>query len=168
MDDDVTQRPVPGWSRQLGLSAVGPAPASEGDPGVDRVLIMDRIHRYAWGYDERDLDGLGECFTEDATWEGWVMGTGHVGPFTGRDAIRRFMADFWPQQQDQRRHIFTNVLIDDYTGTTATAHAYLLLMSSQDAATTPVTVGPYRLDLVKDDDGVWRLAHLRGGWDSPF
>lgn len=166
--DDAIQKPVPGWSRELGLSTVGSAPASDGDPGIDRVLIMDRIFRYAWGFDERNLEGLGECFTVDGIWEGWVMGTEHVGPFNGRAAIQGFMGDFWPHQVDQRRHVFTNVIVDDYTGTAAQAHAYLLLMSSMHESTSPVTVGPYRFDLVKDDTGVWRISHLRGGWDSPF
>lgn len=165
---DNKQKPAPGWSRLLGLSTVGAGSASSGDPAGDRVLIMDRIYRYAWGFDERNVDGLGECFTEDGIWEGWVMGIEHVGPFTGRDAIKGFMSEFWPNQRDQRRHVFTNVIIDDYTGTTAQAHAYLLLMSSMDSATLPVTVGPYRFDVVKDHDDVWRLSHLRGGWDSPF
>lgn len=166
--DQAEQRPVPGWSRARGLSKVGAGPQSDGDAAMDRVLIMDRIFRYAWGFDERNIEGIGECFTEDGIWEGWVMGTEHVGPFNGRGAIQGFMGEFWPNQQDQRRHVFTNVIIDDYTGSSAQAHAYLLLMSSMDAETRPVTVGPYRFDLVKDDDRVWRLSHLRGGWDSPF
>jgi hypothetical protein len=169
VDIDVTAHPIPGWSRTLGLSKVGPAPANPlGDPGVDRVLIMDRIARYAWGFDERDLDGLGECFTDDGVWEGWIEGTEHVGPFVGRDAIRRFMGDFFPLQADQRRHLFTNIVIDDVTASSATAHAYLLLIGSTGGQSVPVTVGPYRFDLVKDDGAVWRLSHLRGGWDSPF
>lgn len=169
MNDDVTSHPVPGWSRTLGLSNVGPAPANPGsDPGVDRVLIMDRIFRYAWSFDERNLEGIGECFTENGVWEGWIEGTEHVGPFNGRAAIMQFMGDFFPHQVDQRRHVFSNILIDDLTATSAQAHAYLLLMGSTAGDTVPVTVGPYRFDLIKDDGGVWRLTHLRGGWDSPF
>lgn len=164
----IEHQPVPGWSRAQGLSTVGPAPASSGGEAVDRALIADRIYRYAWGFDERNIDGIGECFTEDGIWEGWVMGTQHVGPFNGRAAIQGFMAEFWPNQVDQRRHVFTNIIVDAYTGVTAQAHAYLLLMSSMEAETTPVTVGPYRFDLNKDATGVWRLTHLRGGWDSPF
>lgn len=169
MDDAVTSRPVPGWSRSMGHSRVGPGPvAPERDPALDRILVMDRVFRYAWGFDERNLDGIAECFTEDGIWEGWIEGTQQVGPFNGRTAIRQFMGDFFPNQVDQRRHVFTNILIDDYTGTSATAHTYLLLMGSTQGESVPVTVGPYRFDVVKEDDGVWRLSHLRGGWDSPF
>ena len=78
----IEHQPVPGWSRAQGLSTVGPAPASSGGEAVDRALIADRIYRYAWGFDERNIDGIGECFTEDGIWEGWVMGTQHVGPST--------------------------------------------------------------------------------------
>ncbi len=167
--DEMTQRPVPGWSRLMGLSRVGPGPTNpDGDAAIDRLLITDRVYRYAWGFDERNLEGIGECFTEGGIWEGWVEGTAHVGPFNGRAAIEKFMGDFFPKQKDQRRHVFTNILIDDYTGTSATVHAYLLLMGSTQGDSVPVTVGPYRLDIVKEQDGAWRIAQLRGGWDSPF
>ena len=95
------------------------------------------------------------------------MGEISVGPFEGRAAIVQWLADFWPRQFDQRRHLFTNVVIDDLTASTATAHAYLLLIRSENATMTPVTAGPYRLLMAKET-GVWRIARLIGGFDVPF
>lgn len=157
-----------GWSRRLGLSQVGSAPQSTGDLAVDRSLVIDRIHRYGWAVDERDADGVADCFTEHAVWEGWQRGDSHTAPVTGRNAIAEFMRDLWLPQHQQRRHIFTNEVVDDVDRGTARAHAYLVLLSSDAELTALITTGPYRFELERSSDDVWRIAHLIGGWDSPF
>jgi SnoaL-like domain len=134
---------------------------------IDRALIAERVFRYGWAYDERNPELLGDCFTEDGVWEGSVMGLEIVGPFEGRSAIIDFLASFWDFQRDQRRHIFSNVIIDELTDSKAVAHAYLLLTASSESTMTPVTTGPYRFELAKQDDS-WRLTLLSGGFDAPF
>jgi ketosteroid isomerase-like protein len=142
---------------------------ADSDPqrAADRVMIAERVHRYGWGYDERDRGLLADCFTADGVWEGSVMGAEQVGPFEGRDAVVAFLTEFWTVQTDQRRHIFTNVVVDDLTGDAAVAHAYLLLTASSDATMTPVTNGPYRL-IMRKEQGIWRIARLVAGFDAPF
>jgi hypothetical protein len=145
--------------------------AQQADEGparaADRVMIAERVHRYGWGYDERDRELLADCFTEDGVWEGSVMGGEAVGPFTGRDAVVEFLVGFWAIQTDQRRHIFTNVVVDELGPSEAVAHAYLLLTASTGGAMQPVTNGPYRLHLRKES-GNWRIARLVAGFDAPF
>jgi hypothetical protein len=85
----------------------------------------------------------------------------------GREAIVEFLTEFWNQQTDQRRHIFTNVIVDELTGETATVHAYLLLTAASGETMAPQTTGPYRLDLVKHGDS-WRLQRMVAGFDAPF
>lgn len=133
---------------------------------LDRLLVTECIYRYGWAYDERNSDILGGCFAGNAIWEGSTMGVETVGPFRGRDAIMDYLRGFWNRQEDQRRHMFTNVIINDLSEMQATAYAYLLLVSSRDELLTPVTAGPYQLTLRKEDD-VWRISHLLGGWDTP-
>ena len=160
--------PEPGWSAREGHSQLQPvAIDATSSSAIDRLLITERIYRYGWCFDERNPELLGDCFTADGVWEGRIMGEVSVGPFEGRSTIVQWLAAFWPQQFDQRRHMFTNVMIDDLTATTATAHAYLLLTKSAEATLIPVTVGPYRLLMAKDS-GVWRIARLIGGFDVPF
>ena len=158
----------PGWATKAGLMQVKP-PAADDDPrrATDRLMIAECIHRYGWGYDERDPDLLAACFTTDAIWEGSLMGAERVGPFQGTEAILGFLGEFWTVQKDQRRHIFTNVVVDDLTDDRAVAHAYLLLTSSADAVMTPVLNGPYRL-VMRKQQGVWRIAHLVGAFDAPY
>jgi hypothetical protein len=133
----------------------------------DRAEIVERIYRYGWGYDERDRELLSDCFIEEAVWEGNLMGTTPMGPFNGRDAIVAFLMEFWEVQVDQRRHIFTNVILQDLTATEATAHGYLLLTAAGDETMTPVTTGPYRFELVRQDDS-WRIRRLVAGFDAPI
>lgn len=164
----MTTHPEPGWARSIGHSRVQPQPADD-DPqrAADRVMVAERVHRYGWGYDERDRELLAECFTEDGVWEGSLMGGDRVGPFEGRDTLVSFLTDFWAVQTDQRRHIFTNVVVDLNTETDAVAHAYLLLTASSDGVMTPVTNGPYRL-VMRKEAGIWRIARLVAGFDAPF
>lgn len=162
-------RPRPAWASAAGRIALQAAQGADNDPGraADRIMIAERIARYGWGYDERNEALLADCFTADAVWEGSIMGGDVAGPCVGREAIVEFLKGFWVQQTDQRRHIFTNVLVESLSGDTAVAVAYLLLTASADGAMTPVTVGPYRWDL-RNEAGVWRVTHLAAGFDAPF
>lgn len=162
------QAPVPGWARASGHARLGePAGDLPPETALDRLLVAECLARYGWAYDERDREALAGCFTEDGVWEGVVMGQQSVGPYQGRDAIADFLAGFWADQADQRRHVLTNVVVEDLDGQRATAHAYLILTSSSAGAMTSVTAGPYRFELAHDD-GVWRLSRLVAGFDAPF
>lgn len=162
------QFPVPGWSTESGRTIIRPElPREPSGEALDRALITERINRYGWAFDERRLDLLVDCFTEDGIWEGSVMGVEPYGPFIGRGGIREFMAGFFPLQSDQRRHQFSNFVIEFDGPDRASAHAYLVLWGSENDRTGAVTAGPYRFVAVRDA-GVWRLAELHGGWDSHF
>lgn len=162
-------RPEPAWARAGGHTDLAAALAAEaaGDP-VDCRLIAERIARYGWAYDERDPDALGGCFTVDGVWKGEIMGSRQVGPFEGRAAIVEFLSGFWKDQADQRRHVFTNVVVDSIAGDRAGAHAYLILLASADERTTVETAGPYRFEAARGEDGIWRLTLLAAGFDVPF
>ncbi len=161
-------RPEPGWARATGHVSLGPpAPADDGSSMLDRLLVVERIARYGWAFDERDRAALADCFTPDGTWGGSVMGQQTIGPHSGRAAVVDFLAGFWETQRDQRRHLFTNVVLGELTPATATAHAYLLLTSTEDAELSAVSAGPYRFTLSKDG-GVWRIQRLSAGFDRPF
>lgn len=160
-------QPDPGWARSTGHVTVGDLEATRADNVADRLAIAERVHLYGWGYDERNRDLLAGCFTEDGTWEGHIMGVDSVGPFVGREALADFLTSFWDEQTDQRRHIFTNVVVSDITETTGVAHAYLMLTASTGGEMQPVTVGPYRLEMRKEAD-IWRISRLAAGFDAPF
>ncbi|MDQ0381346.1 nuclear transport factor 2 family protein [Amycolatopsis thermophila] len=161
----MTAQPQPGWGRATGHVTL--PPAEPGGEALDRFLIAERVARYGWAFDERDRSALAACFTPDATWQGLVMGRDPIGPFRGADAIADWLAGFWDSQPDQRRHVFTNVVVGQREPGRATAHAYLVLLSSQDAATRVASAGPYRFDLHRTG-GQWLITELRAGFDAPF
>lgn len=160
--------PVPAWANATGriLLKTLRGPHADGE-AIDRTLIAERIYRYGWAYDERDRALFADCFVDDSVWEGNVMGGTPVGPFVGREAIVEWNTAFWNEQDDQRRHIFSNVIVDDLDGLHATAHAYLLLTSAVHSAMTPVTTGAYRIDVLKESDA-WRIKHLTSSFDAAF
>lgn len=160
-------QPHPAWAGQSGHVQLPPPQAADPAQVADRLAIAECIHRYGWGYDERNADALGGCFTDDGIWEGTIMGLDPVGPYRGREEVVEFLTGFWSIQTDQRRHIFTNVVVSDLDGSTAMAHAYLLLTAAVESAMTPVTTGPYRLEM-RQEQGVWRIARLVAGFDAPF
>jgi ketosteroid isomerase-like protein len=167
MSEQTRLRPEPGWARTNQHSRVGRLDHGSVEQALDRLLIAERVYRYGWAYDEKDRELLADCFTEDGVWEGSIMGQTSVGPFEGREAIVEWLAAFWDEQDDQRRHIFTNVIVQDLAADTAVAHAYLLLTGASDASMSPITTGPYRLELAREEDS-WRLRRLVGGFDAPF
>lgn len=163
-------RPAPAWASAAGVVAMRPAVgAASAGAASDRLLIAERIARYGWAFDERDRADVADCFTADGVWEGQVMGIEPIGPFAGRAAVVEFLTSFWDEQDDQRRHVFANVVVDELLADTATAHAYVILLRSSEASMTPLTAGPFRLELARDgDDGVWRIARLVAGFDTSF
>ena len=77
----------PGWASHSGTIALGKG-ATANDPGA-RQLVLERVARYCWAYDERRADLLEDCFTEDGVWEGNVLDKVPIGPFATRSAILR-------------------------------------------------------------------------------
>ncbi len=168
MPDTESLDTIPGWAHRtklLGLSE-GARPADTA--GVaDRAYLSERIARYCWAYDERQIERLSTCFTEDAVWEGDVLGQTRIGPFTGRSGIVKWLSEFWPHQHDQRRHMILNTIVEEQDADRATTLSYLLLMSADGKAAKLETTGFYRVNLRREGDS-WRIARLTAGFDAPF
>ena len=148
------QRPVPAWAHGTGTLELSMRPPTSQLPVRDQLL--ERLHRYCWSFDERRPDLLEDCFTEDAVWEGFVMGETDVGPHVGREAVMHYLTTFWAHQRDQRRHVISNMLVESLDGDTATCVAYLLLMGSKRAKTQFECAGFYRADYRREHDA-WRI-----------
>jgi hypothetical protein len=134
---------------------------------AERVLIAERMYRYGWAFDERQIDALSECFTDSATWQASIMGTSSIGPFNGRGEIISFMKGFWPIQSDQRRHNITNVIVESQSEKTVSVMAYLVLMSASEQGLKPVTTGFYKVEMIKLD-GTWKIQNLLVGFDLAY
>ena len=165
--DEAVLHPVPGWGGKLGLTSLSGPDSWSKIPGATIAEIQQCINRYCWGFDDRRLDILSDCFLEGGIWEASVMGEVKIGPFLGRPQVLEWLARFWNHQQDQRRHVFTNLIVDEVNGNTAVAYSYLLLLGSSSSMTQLESVGFYRFSLERRDDR-WFIAELLAGFDSPF
>lgn len=160
--------PIPGWGHGSGYLAMRvPSHPEERSIAIERSLIVERVSRYGWSFDERQEELLSDCFTEDGVWEGTIAGGDDLGPFVGRDAIVEFMTDFWRTQRDQRRHMIVNTIIEEQSETTAVAQAYQILFAARGGQVALETTGFYRFDLRRSEEG-WKISHLFSGYDAPF
>lgn len=159
---------VPAWAHEAGILKLGDAVRAAGpDAAMDRALFCERIARYCWCYDERQLDLLAACFTEDAVWEGNVLGVIPIGPFEGRARIRDWLSEFWPHQHDQRRHMILNTIVEAQDGETATTLSYLLLMGSTGEVASIESMGFYKVAYRREGEQ-WLISRLTAGFDKPF
>lgn len=165
--DDPPLGPSPAWASSAGLLDFGDGEvAADVEVVADRLRIMECAYRYTWGFDERRTDMLERCFTEDAVWEGLVMGSYRIGPFTGRREVLAWLTNFWQYQRDQRRHMMLNPIIGRQERTEATLYSYVLLAGSRKEQLKIDTTGFYRFDLRREDDG-WRITRMFAGLDAP-
>jgi hypothetical protein len=156
---------LPGWAHHCGALTLGGGVASI-DAG-DARLVIERVARYCWAYDERRADLLADCFTADGIWEGNVLDKVPIGPFTGRERILKWLTEFWPHQHDQRRHMLLNNLVESLDAGNAVTLSYLLLMSSDGLTPKLECTGFYRCEL-RREAGVWRIGRMTACFDAPF
>lgn len=78
----------------------------------------------------------------------------------------QMMRDSAQSQADQRRHVTTNVVIEQ-KGDTATAQSYLTLFSSRDGTLTALSTGKYDDELVRTEDG-WKFSRRHIALDLPY
>lgn len=124
----------------------------------DRLDILDLLGRYAHAYDSGDREALTRLFVENA--EFVIQGrVGHVpSVMQGRDAIiEGLVAKRLVMQPEQRRHIATNLVVLEQTDSVARAASYLVLIATLDGSPRTLATGRYEDDLVKCEDGSWRI-----------
>lgn len=134
---------------------------------ANRGKITDTLNRYAWGYDENDMGAIEDSFAKDAVMSMKIQDGDLIGPFEGRDAILELMKSSLETQDDQRRHITTNVFVDDETDESATVTSYLLLAVIKDGALDVISSGWYR-DKFVVEDARWVIADRFLQLDLPY
>jgi len=133
-----------------------------------RAEIEDVLGRASWGYDENDVDLIASQFTETAAMTLQIGREGDtIGPFEGREQIRKLHADSLAAQTDQRRHNVSNLTIWSDTGDAATVTSNLTLLSIENGAIQVLSSGWYRDEFVHGGDG-WRIARRHVYLDLPY
>jgi hypothetical protein len=160
-------RPVPAWAHSSRIVDLGPADVWGAIPALLVAEAQQCVNRYGWAFDERRENVLREVFTEDAVWEASVMDETPVGPFVGQDAIVTWLSRFWTIQKDQRRHVFTNFIVDKNADDRMTAYCYLQLLGSTRASSRFEVAGFSRCELVRVGPR-WAISRYTAGFDAPF
>ncbi|MFI5609966.1 nuclear transport factor 2 family protein [Amycolatopsis sp. NPDC051903] len=133
-----------------------------------RAEIENVLGKASWGYDENDVDLIAEQFTETATMTMQIGREGDtIGPFEGREAIRKLHADSLAAQTDQRRHNLSNLVITKETPESASTTANLTLLSIENGAVQVLSSGWYRDELVKRGES-WLIATRHIYLDLPY
>jgi 3-phenylpropionate/cinnamic acid dioxygenase small subunit len=122
-----------------------------------RHSIETTLYRYAWGFDEEDLEALTACFTEDA--EMHIRGNA----LQGREAIVQRLGEMRAARREageRMRHVMTNVLVHEQDDQRAEVTSYFtsfLITSGPEGQLIPYSTGFYRDELRADGDD-WRIA----------
>ena len=157
--------PRQGWAHKDGRIAMhAPSTVTAQRDPMAYLLLHEALSRYGIAHDELRFDVLSELFTDDALLE---VGKGSGTPFQtvrGSRAIVANFANVLGQQGDQRRHCFTNVVIDHLDEGTAKMLAYGLVSVAADGLTLGATVF-YQADCQKVA-GNWRFTRLFIGMDD--
>ena len=90
---------------------------------ADRQAIDDLFADYAWAMDTRDWDLLRAVFHEEASFTIPITGADTVGPISPGSEVVDFISSTTESQTDQRRHVITNVRVEEETDSGAKATA---------------------------------------------
>jgi 3-phenylpropionate/cinnamic acid dioxygenase small subunit len=123
----------------------------------ERNAIGDVLHRVAFGFDQRKLGMIEASFAENATMSMRIADGELIGPFEGRSAIMQLMNDTLAVQEDQRRHVISNILIDSGEGNTHSVSSYLSLLSIENNQIKVISSGIYS-DKITQVNGEWKLT----------
>jgi ketosteroid isomerase-like protein len=125
--------------------------------------IIDTMYAYGSALDYGHRDRFLQCFTPDADYVVEMRVEGGAGfTFHGHDELAQYFADHTHAPAAWHKHVTTNpsVVVD---GDTARATSYFLRVDAG-AESGPAVVlasGRYLDQLVRDDDGSWRIHSRR-------
>jgi len=132
-----------------------------------RLEIIETLNRYAWGYDTRDPDFLGQSFAADGSFDIVLEGHEGWGPYRGRKAIVEWLSSVMESQNDQRRHCVSNIVFRELAPTTARVDSYLVLTAVENGNLRVVCTGTYHDEMVREN-GAWLIRHKTLKLDNPF
>jgi hypothetical protein len=128
----------------------------------DRTAIIDLAIAYTWALDSRNIDGLDEVFTPDAT------GMLHGVACEGRDAIKERIGGAI-LRFDATQHLVGNhqVSVNGDEGTHRCQLQGQHVLAGTEGGNTFIVGGYYEDRVVRTADG-WRIAHrlMQQTWTS--
>jgi len=127
---------------------------------ADYAEVSNAFALYASAMDDNDYETLRSVFTDDAVFTVDITGGPTVGPYETADAIVEFISSTTEDQQDQRRHVITNVRLDGDT-----AYGILSLFVTADGELTVQATGVYKVTLA---GGSAQFSNMYLTLDRPY
>ena len=134
---------------------------------ADRQAINDLFADYAWAMDARDFDLLAQVFHEDASFVIDITGGDSYGPFSPGSAVVEFISSTTQGQTDQRRHVITNLRVEEESDSDAKVTATLTLNVIDEGKLTVQSIGVYTAECVASGDR-WQFREFVLALDLPF
>ncbi|MFL1595621.1 nuclear transport factor 2 family protein [Rhodococcus ruber] len=132
-----------------------------------RNEIENALARYALAYDDGDMDGVERVFGETAVFTMKIGDGDLIGPLNGREEIMGLFRGAHESQTDQRRHITTNLLIDEIDEKNVCTVSYLLITSAENGALRALSTGKYEDEWTRSG-GDWVLTKRHIALDLPY
>ena len=120
---------------------------------------------FATANDTADLDEFRRILAQDATFAVTIAGESAVGPIDGAADVLEFLTTALGAQQDQRRHVITNIRCAR-TDRGARVQAYLTIFSVADGALSAVSTGTYDFGVSLGDDAAIHSVEI--ALDLPY
>ena len=134
---------------------------------VDKLKISELLSRSAYALDERDVDMLSACFSEEANFTMRIAEGDIIGPFEGRNSIMKLMTDSMDQQTDKRRHVVSNIFFESSEGNNVSVVSNLTLFATENEEIQVLSAGVYHDQVVKIDNN-WELHQRHLDLDKSY
>lgn len=161
--------PPQAWAHRQGKVTMKTLQSADWSPEAlsARAQIAEAFYRFGIGHDECRADVAGSCFTDDVVYEVARGSAQAFTTFTGRATVEERLTAIFDEMADQRRHIISNVLVEelDLVAGTAQALAFGAVTVAADGLVLGASVF-YTADLRRDTDGCWRFSYFFIGMDD--
>jgi 3-phenylpropionate/cinnamic acid dioxygenase small subunit len=134
---------------------------------ADRQAIADLFSEYAWALDAKDWDLLRQVFHEDASLTIELTGADTVGPIAPGAAVVDLISTTSEGQDDQRRHVVTNLRYESEGEEDAVVTATLTLLVTADGELSVQSTGVIRTEVMLEA-GRWQFREFRLVLDRPL
>jgi 3-phenylpropionate/cinnamic acid dioxygenase small subunit len=127
---------------------------------ADRRAIADLFSEYAWALDVKDWDLLRQVFHEDASLTLELTGADTVGPIAPGAEVVDFISSTSEGQDDQRRHVVTNLRYESEGEEDVVVTATLTLLVTADGELSVQSTGVFHTEVVLEA-GRWQFRDFR-------
>jgi SnoaL-like domain len=128
--------------------------------------ITELLNHAGVAYDVADVDYLAAIFAENGTFRMVIAGGDEIR-FEGRETVRNLYADSLASQNDQRRHVVTNIYFNECSDSRAVVVSYLVLIAVAEGKLNVLSSGMYTDTLVNDGSG-WLIQDRHLALDLPY